>query len=286
MRIIGNPFGEFRGKLTGTVYSRNKAGAVARAYVIPSNRNTVAQQKGRARLAAASGGYKYLSGAQVGAWNAFAKESYSPVNGRVGVSYTGANAYMGLRVSALAGLEVGQECGFKQGGSSIDASAVFFSYTPVDTAPSSGLGATMDTDGAGTLSVFSLEDVTITSNYLSVVKLGFTKVAGIGAEINRFDSLDGVHCGIALYISTPNKGQGRRYKQKEANTQFICKAPTVLAGDTSGGSIEITQTTAAPVGEWLSAYTLGDYLLASAYFIAADGRRALIGTKEVQITAP
>ena len=181
-RVIGNPFGEFRGKLTGSVYSRNKAGAVARAYVIPTNRGTVAQQKARARMAAASGGYQYLTGAQVGGWNAFAKEMYNPVNGRSGVEYSGANAYMGLRVSALAGLENKQVGAIFQGGSQVDGSAVEVPFAPVDTAPSSGISATVDVDGSGTLCVSSLNNVVITSLYNCTISVDMTKVAGPGSS--------------------------------------------------------------------------------------------------------
>ncbi len=39
MAIIrgGSPFGELRGKLGGSVFSRNNAGQIVRAYVVPVN---------------------------------------------------------------------------------------------------------------------------------------------------------------------------------------------------------------------------------------------------------
>ena len=236
-------------------------------------------------MAAASGGYKYLSGTQVGAWNSFAKNSYTPVNGRVGVEYSGANAYMGLRTSAMAGAEVGQEGSFIQDESPIDAGNMPVSFNPVDSAPDSGLSATIDYDGAGSLGLLSLKDVIIDTAYKAIATISFNKLSGSGASITQFDSQDGVSCGFALYISTPNKGQGRRFKQKLANTQFIIQPPTLLTGSPTDGDITITQLVAAPVSEWLSAYVLGDYVLASLYLIAADGRRALLGTKEVRIMA-
>jgi hypothetical protein len=89
-----------------------------------------------------------------------------------------------------------------------------------------------------------------------------------------------------MYISSPNKGQGRRYKQKQANTQFMLNPVSGTTGTVTGDPIQYLQVTPSPVSEWLSAYSLNDYLLASVYLVAEDGRRALIGTQEIQVIGP
>lgn len=286
MKVIGNPNGEYRGKLGGMVFGRNKGGAVCRSYVIPTNRNTVSQQKARSRLAAASGGFKFLTGTLVGGWNAFAKSGYNPVNGKTGVEYSGANAFMGIRTTALAGMSEFGLVSWDQTGSPIDAAATVIPFAPVDTAPTSGLSATVKYSTGPSKNLITFEDVVISSEYKAIVTIGLTALDATSGALTGFYDDSGVNCGFALYISTPNKGQGRRYKNKLANTQLITAIPNGLTGSSGGDDITIEQTVAAPVSEWLSAYQLDDYILCSLYLIAADGRRALIGTKEIQVTAP
>jgi hypothetical protein len=70
-----------------------------------------------------------------------------------------------------------------------------------------------------------------------------------------------------------------------ANTQFMSFIIDGLTGSTADGTITLSQENTAAVGEWLSSYILGDWLLASVYLFASDGRRALVGIKEIQVTA-
>jgi len=58
-----------RGKLNGTVFSKNRGGAYTRTKVTPSNPQTSFQTVVRQRLAAFSAGFRALTAAQILAWN-------------------------------------------------------------------------------------------------------------------------------------------------------------------------------------------------------------------------
>lgn len=66
---------DMRGKLNGTVFSKNRGGAYTRTKVTPSNPRTTAQNTVRQRLATYSQGWRALTATQLAAWNA-AVENY------------------------------------------------------------------------------------------------------------------------------------------------------------------------------------------------------------------
>jgi len=78
-RVIGNPFGELRGKLAGSVFSKNASGPIVRQYVIPTNANTVCQNESRARFRTAVMIWKTLTQPIQQAWEVFAKNSFVPL---------------------------------------------------------------------------------------------------------------------------------------------------------------------------------------------------------------
>ena len=61
---------DMRGKINGTVFSKNRGGAYARTKVTPTNPQTVAQNLVRSRLTGFSQGWRGLSQAVRDAWNA------------------------------------------------------------------------------------------------------------------------------------------------------------------------------------------------------------------------
>jgi hypothetical protein len=69
---FGGGISGFAGKIGGTVYGRNKAGAYARNWAVPVNPVTTAQSAVRAVLAQAAAMWSSLTYAQISAWNAYA----------------------------------------------------------------------------------------------------------------------------------------------------------------------------------------------------------------------
>lgn len=99
-RVIGNPFGELRGKLAGNVFSRTKAGAIVREYIKPTNRNSIGQINARANFGSASMNYGSLSEMQKSAWNGFASDlaRFNPVKGVNNGQYSGFQAFQSLKM--------------------------------------------------------------------------------------------------------------------------------------------------------------------------------------------
>ena len=70
IKFSGFGITDMRGKLNGTVASKNRAGAYLRTKVTPVNPNTAAQQQSRAFLTSLSQAWRGLTQAQRDAWNA------------------------------------------------------------------------------------------------------------------------------------------------------------------------------------------------------------------------
>lgn len=106
-RVIGNPFGELRGKLAGNVFSRTKAGPIVREYIKPTNRNSIGQVNARANFGTASMGYGMLSDAQKSAWNGFAADlaRFNPVKTVNNGQYSGFQAYQSLKMVVDSNLQ-------------------------------------------------------------------------------------------------------------------------------------------------------------------------------------
>jgi hypothetical protein len=94
--IKGNLIGELSGKLGGQVFSRNRAGAYIRQYVIPVNPNTIAQQNARSRFSSAAGGYHTLSDTQKAHWQEYANSIFSPLDEPNTGQFSGFNAWTSL----------------------------------------------------------------------------------------------------------------------------------------------------------------------------------------------
>lgn len=61
---------DIRGKLAGTVFSKNRAGAFIRTKVTPTNRRTPAQAAARSKFSALSAAWRNLTGPQRASWQA------------------------------------------------------------------------------------------------------------------------------------------------------------------------------------------------------------------------
>lgn len=83
------------GKIGGTVFARNRGGAYARSYAIPTRVTSDTAQNIKAAFAAASRGYANLTAAQIAAWDAYGQEN--PVSNRIGqlITLKGQSWYVG-----------------------------------------------------------------------------------------------------------------------------------------------------------------------------------------------
>lgn len=85
-----------RGKVNGTVFSKNRAGAYTRTKVTPSNPQTPYQTIVRQRLASYASGFRSLTASQIAAWNAAVDDFLSTNVFGDTVRKTGLQLYIGL----------------------------------------------------------------------------------------------------------------------------------------------------------------------------------------------
>jgi len=97
--LFGALLADARGKVGGTVFSRNKGGAYMKNKVTPLNPRTIAQVAIRNLLAALSAAWRNLTAAQIAAWNAAVLNF--PRTDIFGASKTptGKNLYVGLNAN-------------------------------------------------------------------------------------------------------------------------------------------------------------------------------------------
>lgn len=96
---------DIRGKLNGSVFSKNKSGAITRVKVTPSNPQTSYQLAARSLLASLSQLWRTLAASKINAWNSQA-ESFTKTNvfGN-SVTPSGKNLFVGLNTNLdLAGV--------------------------------------------------------------------------------------------------------------------------------------------------------------------------------------
>lgn len=83
------------GKVGGTVFARNRGGAYARSYAVPTRVTTSLAQNIKAAFTAASRAYANLSTPQIAAWDQYGAEN--PVSNRIGqlITLKGQSWYVG-----------------------------------------------------------------------------------------------------------------------------------------------------------------------------------------------
>jgi len=103
-RLLGNPYGEIRGKVGGSVFSRNKGGAIMRVYAKPTNTNSQSQRNQRNNFRSMSGSWNALTAVQRQGWESFAKNGFNPLLRTNTGNISGVNA-MKANKSAIAGVQ-------------------------------------------------------------------------------------------------------------------------------------------------------------------------------------
>lgn len=89
------------GKIGGTVFARNRGGAYARSYAIPTRVTSDSAQAQKAAFAAASQAYANLTAAQIAAWDQYGQEN--PVSNRIGqlITLKGQSWYVGCNTRLI-----------------------------------------------------------------------------------------------------------------------------------------------------------------------------------------
>jgi len=207
-KIIGFTYGELRGKIGGTVFSRNKAGAYARARVTPVNPQTVRQQTARYSFGNNSILFQNLSPETKNCWNTFAQTHFNPLKGNSTGIYSGGNAFVALQSSVTQGNRIFSN-------PTADSNAVAYTltsvpYTVLGECPDSPTSATI-VDNLGAAHPFTVSSIGMNNLGVVTYSIGFPDVvAGSTLTFDKFQNAEGQGFGIGFYISNNLKFVGSK----------------------------------------------------------------------------
>jgi hypothetical protein len=286
-RILGFTYGELRGKIGGTVYSRNKSGAYARAKVTPVNPQTVRQQTARYNFGNMSILYQNLSAAAKDCWQVFASTHFNPLKGNNTGIYTGGNAFVALRQSARHGNDYRV---LPTGLSATDPlTIVAAAYQEATEPPPVPSSATL-VNNVGSPFEFSITSIAVTEN--GIVNFDISKVGGTpvgGVEIDEFKNAEGENFGISFYMSNNLKFEGSKpntaLKLNFADSGVITSIQNDGANVSMASPINLTVASGIDKANTRDFPCQDDWILVTPVLRFEKGQQKLMAPQYVQVSA-
>lgn len=204
--LLGNPWGELRGKLGGNIFARNLHGAYVRQYIKPVNPNTIAQATAKDAFSNVVSQYRMLTAARRGQWNEYAKTVYQPRSTSHSGRYSGYQAFIGVKMSNLRSQFLNRTYSlYDQDLATItDIQLINWNSSNYD-APD--LGKINDLLVSGDeKQEYSLFDAKVNKNANVSFTLQFGKTVGSGLFRDFRDTNDNWN-GFVMYMSNPVYGQ-------------------------------------------------------------------------------
>lgn len=207
-RIIGFTYGELRGKIGGTVYSRNKAGAYARARVTPVNPQTVRQQAARYRFGNMSILFQSLSTMQKNCWESFAKTHFNPLKGNNTGIYSAGNAFLALRQSSGQGNQYRVNPTVVSGSGAVTTTTIpYIETTEPPAEPTSATVKSIENN----VWTMELDEVLLGEDGTFSVSVKFP--GSVPTDTDTFlnlENAEGQELGVSVYISNVLKFEGSK----------------------------------------------------------------------------
>jgi len=287
-RILGFTYGELRGKIGGTVYSRNKAGAYARAKVTPVNPQTVRQQTARYRFGNMSILYQTLSGALKDCWQVFASTHFNPLKGNSTGIYTGGNAFVALRQSAGQGNQYRVEPTALQGAD--DYTITTIPYIEATEPPDAAASATiLDEDNIAR--EFTIAINTVKSDGEVIYAIQFpTGPEAPTKTYDKFRNAQNQDFGIGFYASNNLKFEGAKpntaLKINFADSGVVSNIDltTGTGAPEIGNPFVITQGSSVDKDNTRDFPCAGDIILVTPFVRTKDGAQKLMAPQYVTVS--
>lgn len=278
-RIIASQY-ELSGKLGGSVFARNKGGAYARVYTIPINPRSEGQLNVRNGWASAVTSYHALSDVDKAQWNLFAATDFKPKYPKIGVQYSGFNAYVSCKNELIQCTRVQQEAII--GG----CTYTYDPFTPTLTKPPEqpmSAAITFGTPGPSPGTVTSSirlvnASVNTTTNVINLTfKFDFNLYSTFIPKF--YDAISQTKCGIVVMQSYPSV-------QKNLFTinpkySFATVIPHPVISDTTLTGDEITFTAPFFAGNKKFKPISGDIIELNAFLTSFKGLTQPIGSVKV-----
>lgn len=283
--LVGNPFGEMRGKLGGMVFTAVRGRKVVRAYSIPVQPNTDAQLTARASFGAASQSYHGLSDLLKANWSSYAAERFNAKDSYNQGQYSGANAFVSLRnavnMSARLPLTMNYE---NDAGVALDGSAVPFAFD--STPPGDQLAANVKGLIVGEDYPISVDTIVLMADGTFDVRVNFdgAPVGGVGQD-DLVDQSGNVF-GFAVYVSNVIN-QDHNYVSNSA-MQCLGIMPSITGGTTvklgTETGVHIVNSVALDLSKYKSFGQEGDQVEVKVYQVSKKGMYSCNGAKRITIS--
>lgn len=291
--VIGNPFGELRGKVGGLVFARNARGMYVRSYAIPVNPNTEAQAQARNSFGSAIGGWHTLDDAQKMLWHSYASDYFSSKRlGNIGGGHTGINAFMSLRNTLLNA---------NRKALAIADLVIDINSTPVTVPTQSAIILPMIPPaqpfqpvlGGGDYAVDSVGTATFLDDFTGNMTFNLVYTGGSGpsptpptpTSANLFEDNNGSDLGIAIYASNP-LAQASQFVQSP--DLVLLSTTGLISGYTTTPAVpsELTVNFDASVSTAIrrTSWEVGQAVRLDAWLFNSYGESSRIGTNIVNVT--
>lgn len=206
------------GKLAGSVYSRNRAGAYVRQWVRPINPRTIAQQNARTNFGLSANRYHTLSNSEKANWNAFSA-FYNPKGVTMPSSLSGFNVYTAMSNTALNAQDNTLSLTIKKNGTGSALTHTENDFTVTNTAPGGQLISTVATNtGFVPLTVLPADlniNVSESGSISGTLNINVTSdPAGETGVTNPLTDTHSVQYGFVLYMSNGVQ-QAHNFKKNE-----------------------------------------------------------------------
>jgi hypothetical protein len=268
---------ELRGSIAGQTYSRNRGGAFVRARVTPTNPSSGAQVRARDGFLQASRAWMSLSQDDKAAWAGFAEAIYKPKHPKIGVSLTGANAYVALLQSQvqLTALNRSTTLAAPAGASLTFANTYNFSGMP------SGLFFLGTwTDAATNTPIYlSMTSATISNNALFSAVIAFDHAVA-AADVVTKDFSRGCEVGFAFFVSESN----RPYRSDRICVGATLPITAITGATGSINSVKLQfSSTDLDLDKYVRFILPDTRVRVTAYATSVAGEQVLIGSDDVNV---
>jgi hypothetical protein len=283
-RVLANPYGELRGTIAGTTFSRSKAGQIARAYVKPTNAKTLASMNQRAVFRANSMAWKALAAGQPATWNLFATNFFNPLRSTNEGQYSGFQSFVSCRstINTLnAALVTTTQITDVSGG---NLGCTYAPFVLTSAAPEYSITSTL-MDSNPPPRILTLESASLTSAGACTFRIRYIPNPAPG--LGTVTWLDGgnVQYGFAVYISdvVSNVGNIARHLYKQL---IGCTGKMTITTPNLGNShyCDFTMAASSRISGFKSFPIVNSIVKLSVINYDVYGTVALVGSKYVTVT--
>lgn len=282
--VGGSLIGELSGKEAGRVFSRNRAGAYTRQYVVPVNPKTNAQEAARQKFGNAAQSYHNLDPASKAQWGNFAQAVFSPKVGVNNGQFSGFNAYTSLRMNVNQGQGLAQSFDVEVNGAAPVMAPTFEDYTFLNTPPNFALQANIaDQTGGAVNQVLSDAVVRSDGSFEFTLDIGPGIIGG--TDIGDFVDGSGTKFGYMVQMSESKPQGGMFYANPYRYTLGTVKPPSLDVADRTGvETLKFTSTTNINPANYQSFPLGNDVVRVSCWNLGKEGMVTCLGDVDIVIT--